>query len=991
MRAWLICGLLLAGTSATATATSRQLPMADFVQDVWDAGENGPPHPGVTAIRQTRDGYLWLTTFAGVARFDGLVFTRPEPRHLGPRAPLGDHVRTLLETSDGAIWLATRREGLLRIQGGVAESFSRKDGLPSDEMRALAETADHTLWIASGAGLVARDPAGRFRTITTADGLPVNDVVTLYVDTDGTLWAGTRDFGVARFDGARFQVVPLRIPRDAPVADQAFGVPPRSVGAFARDRGGVLWAGTGAGVAQVPEHGESTSTFWPGAVSALAPARDGGLWVATGEGLGRLANGSYRKYTTRDGLLSDVVMSVYEDDERSVWLGTAVGLARLRPRMLHTYTRRDGLGHDSIHCVLETRDGAVWVGHRNGLSHLNKDRWTTLAVADGLPNASVRALVEGPDGALWIGTLDGLARYKDRRFTTYRPKPTPADPPIRPFYAVRALAFDAGGRLWISSGSLDRLDGDAITRVLLRDELCERGIHNTLHVDADGALWLGTQSALIRVRDGRSECSRDTDVLSRNDIRTMARDADGQTWIGSAGGLARLENGTVRPVTGHSGPFDAGVFGLLDDTRGGLWCSTPRGLFRIDKATLAGHADGGRAVYRAFGTADGMDSPVGTGAGQPTAWRSRDGRLWFATATGVAVVDPARVETPTSKTPIYIERLAADRHVVDLGGARRLPAGTREVELHFALLSFISPEQTRYEYRLDGYDAEWVPSGSRRVAYYTNLAPGSYRFDVRASSHSGAPRSEAAVLFSIAPLFHQTLAFKLLVLAALVAGAAALHRLRVRRIRAAFEVVLAERNRIARELHDTLDQGLAATGMQIQAAEKTVRQSPEEALDSLELAREFLKETLEEGRRSVWALRSQALEHGGLPEALGRVARELTSGTTVAARVDVVGRLPRLSVGVESHVLRIGQEAMTNAVRHGAPRTIVVTLTGDGERLRLSVRDDGVGFDAGTRAPGLGLRGMQERAHEIGGTLLIQSRAGSPGTEVSLDLAVPKR
>ena len=763
--------------------------MTDFVQDVWDASENGLPHPGVTAIRQTRDGYLWIATFTGVVRFDGVSFHPPQVDSAKARTALQDHVRGILEANDGAMWFSTRRQGVVRVKDGVAEMFEAKDGLASTDVRQMAQTKDGTMFFATGAGVTVRDPAGRFRTLGTAEGLPHVNVVTLYHDVDDSVWVGTGTFGVARYDGQRFQPVVLPIPKELPRVEQAFGLPLRSVGALARDDQGVLWAGTAVGILQVPEKGRVSPPLIPGAVNGMAKGRRG-VWVSTSAGLGLLTGEGFQKYTSQEGLLNDGLMAVVEDREGSLWVGSRIGLARLRPRAIRTYTQRDGVGHDTVNCVLAARNGDVWVGHKRGVSRLRDGVWETLGVEEGLPNLEVRALAEGADGAIWIGTLDGFARHHDGRIKTYRGQSAEN-------YSVRSLAFDAEGRLWITGEGIDRLDGDKVVRVIARDnKICDWAIPNYLHMLKDGWMLVGTNSGLMRVHaDGRSECFKEKDVLARNDVRNIYEDAQGTLWVGSIGGISRFTERGRENLVGASGPFNTAVYALQDDGLGGFWASTPKGLFRIEKAKIGQHgdADAALSIYRSFGTADGMDTPVGTGGGQPTSARSSDGRLWFATATGVAMVDPKTLEVDTVLPPVYVERLLADRQPVDVKRAARLAAGTRDVELHFALLSFVSPEQAHYKYRLSGYDRGWVESGSRRAAYYSNLSPGRYRFEVLAANHNGVWAKEPAALeFELAPHFYQRRWFMPLLALLAVAAGVGIHRYRVAALRA-HEVALQKR------------------------------------------------------------------------------------------------------------------------------------------------------------------------------------------------------
>jgi ligand-binding sensor domain-containing protein len=763
-----------------AHAGPRQILMTDFVQDVWDSGPGGLPHPGVTGLMQSRDGYLWITTFAGVVRFDGVQFRAPDVTDERARRAAGDHVRSLLETPDGTMWFGTRREGVLRVKDGVAQVFAKKEGVAGTDVRALALTKDGTVWFGTADGLSALDTSGRMRTYLPENGLASKSIVTMFVDRDGTLWVGTTEFGLSRFDGTGFQTMVLEPKR--PVApEQAFGLPLRAVGAIARDVDGVLWAGTTAGIVRVPEDGSAPAgEAFPGAVNALFPARTGGLWASTGGGLGRLQGNDWRVYTSQEGLLNNGVSSVLEDVEGSLWVGTRIGLARLRPRLIRTLTQRDGLGNDSVSCVMEASNGDMWIGHRNGASRLSQGRWTAIGVEQGLPNAAVRTFAETPDGSIWIGTLQGLARYKDGRLKSYFGEGRP--------YSVRAMVVDGEGRLLLSTAlGLDRLEGETLKRLVPLESLCDQLISNTLYLDREGTVWIGGGSSLTRIRDGKAECLNETGMLSRNDIRSVSEDMEGRLWIGSVGGLGRIVGGRRETLAGPAGPFAGiAIYSLLDDNRGSYWFNTPQGLFRVEKAKMHLYSDSALAptIFRSFGTADGMDTPVGTGGGVPSAWRSRDGRLWFSTATGVAVVDPGRISPDTFRPPVYIEELLGDRQPVDLKPSPRLAAGTRDVELRFTMLSFIAPERVQYKYQLEGYDRGWVESGNRRAAYYTNLRPGRYRFRVIAANYSGVWNDTGAVVeFDLLPRLYERGVFQIACVLAVIGAVIAGYRWRLRRVR----------------------------------------------------------------------------------------------------------------------------------------------------------------------------------------------------------------
>jgi ligand-binding sensor domain-containing protein len=767
--------LLVALPAPSVWAYRRQVPMADFVQDVWDVGENGLPHPGVTSVVQTRDGYIWVATFGGVARFDGVTFNPPAVANERARILLAGHVAAIHEARDGSLWFGTRRAGAVHLKDGATEVVSQKDGLADDSVRVIAGTPDGTIWFGTSEGITARDDRGRLKTYGTADGLPTKNVAALWVDRDGTLWAGTTDFGLVHFDGTRFQPLPLDIPKSTQNLDSVFGVPLTAVGAIARDGDGLL-VGTSAGLVRVSRDGGALTPILSRGVGTLVSRRKGGHWVGTGAGIARLDESGAHSYTSQEGLLSDGVMALLEDREGSLWIGTRIGLARLRPRLIRSYTRRDGLGHDAITCVLEARNGDIWAGHRNGVSRLTRDGWSTLGVAQGLPNASVRALAEAPDGSIWIGTLDGLGRYKDGRMTALRG--------TGPQYSVRAMALDSTGAVLVGAAEgLDRVDGSTITRLADTQKLC--GLTpNYIYTAPDATIWVGGNIALAGVRGETVECVKASEVPSENDIRYITTNPQGGLWLGTAGALARLADGRRTALNGGPGPFGTSIYAVLDDGRQWLWTNSPKGIFRIDRARIDRYKDSGEAIYRSFGIAEGMDTPVGTGGGQPSAWRARDGRLWFTSATGLTVIDPSRLDEAEYQAPIYVERLLVDHRSVDLRRAQLAP-GSRDVELYFGMLSFIAPEQVKYKYRLEGYEADWVDSGSRRVAYYTNLPPRRYRFHVIAANHNGVWNNEGATLdFELQPHFYQRRFFvPLLVLGAMAMGVA-LHRVRTARMRA---------------------------------------------------------------------------------------------------------------------------------------------------------------------------------------------------------------
>lgn len=754
--------------------------MPDYVQEVWDSKDGQLPHPGVTSILQTRDGYLWLGTFAGLARFDGVRF---QLQGADDVPALSDHVRCLAEAADGSVWVGTRREGLVRIKDGRFTVLSTMDGLTAAETRALAGTPDGKVWIGSNRGVLVRHADGTLEKLGK-EKAPTSTVQTFFVDRDGTLWVGTSEYGLAWWDGTRFQSVDLGIGADAAPSATTINIPMRAVLAIGRDASGALHVGTSVGLFRLtdekgPRPARVELSSEP--VLAVFGTAHGPLWAATAAGLLRIEKGERKRYTTQDGLLHEAIPTIFEDAEGNTWLGTRVGLARLRRRSITTLGEKDGLASNVVVAVLEDRRGDLWVGTRAGVSRRRDGLWKTFGREHGLPSPTTRALGEAPDGTLWVGTNEGVARFDAvrERFV--------AVPGVDESYSVRAIGFDADGHPWFGAyDGLDRLVGGKITRLYPRLQLCNgAGAYYLLRTP--DAMWVGASTALIEVRDGQQHCHVDREALSRNDIRHLFVDAEGVLWIGSIGGLSRWVGGKRETLKGRSGPFNTAVYGILEDGRGSLWVSTPKGLFEIFKKHIDRYADPSAAltVYHAYGVGDGMESSVGNGDGQPSAWRARDGRLYFTTAAGLAVVDPAQIEHGTRPPPVYIDRVVANRQPVDLRAARRLPAGTRDLEIEFTALSFVAPERVKYQYRLDGFDRDWTDSGARRTAYYTNLPPGKYRFRVKAASPSGVWNEEgAAVDFELLPRFYQRAWFLPLCIVVAALAAAGGYRMRIATLRA---------------------------------------------------------------------------------------------------------------------------------------------------------------------------------------------------------------
>jgi signal transduction histidine kinase len=517
----------------------------------------------------------------------------------------------------------------------------------------------------------------------------------------------------------------------------------------------------------------------------------------------------------------------------------------------------------------------------------------------------------------------------------------------------------------------------------------------TIYEDRQGNIWIGTLGGLSKFRDEKFTNYTTRDGLSSDVVISLHEDAEGSLWIGtSGGGLNRFKQGKFVSYTTRNGLPDDVVYSILEDGKDALWMSSNKGIFRVSKNDLDNFAEGKADSISPvlYGTADGMITRECSGGGHPAGWRGADGRLWLATIKGVAMIDPDKIKPNDQPPPVSIEQVRVDDESITPAGPIDLAPGKSRLDFYYTALSFVAPEKVRFKYKLEGFDKDWVDGGTRRIAYYTNLRPGRYTFRVIASNNDGlwSPTGAAFELY-LRPHFYQTYWFYALCILSLAFLVWQFYRFRLKQVEAQFAAVLAERNRIAREIHDNLAQEMLGISVQLEVVARTMPVSAELAKTHLDRVRMLVRHGIAEARRYVWDLRSQALDKNDLPAALSETARRLTADTALQAKVEVTGTFRPLSNLIEGNLLRIGQEAINNAVRHAQARNILVNLKFDAKRVQLTVRDDGRGFEyqisANGEAKHFGLLGMRERAEQIGGTLTINSRANE-GTEVLVDAPI---
>ncbi len=750
--------------------------MTQYVHQIWTT-ENGLPQNSVVAIAQTPDGYLWLGTENGLVRFDGARLVTFDRRNTP--ALNSDEIDALLVDHQGNLWIATLGGGLTVLNHGVFTSITNQIGLSSSSVMALYEDEKTDLWIGTDGGGLIRLHGTVIETYGRKDGLADSSVFSICGDHKGGIWIGTHS-GLSHRVAGHFTT---RTKKD--------GLPADFVRSVFVDRAGILWIGTNRdGLARMDRNGITTYTTKNGLsnnrVLTITEDSAGSLWIGTGGGgVDRFRAGVFSHFTAKEGFSGEDVWAILEDHEGSLWIGSAGGgLNRLGDGRFTTLGKLEGLSSDVVLSIYQDREGAAWVATRDGgINRLKDGRVTAITTRDGLPADLVFSITEDGQGDHWFGTRAGLARLRRGKFKIYSGRSgLPSD-------VANCLYTDSKSNLWVGTRSgLSHFDGQRFTTYTIKDGLSNNDVLSVFEDRRDGTLWVGTRNGLNHFVGGRFFVYTKSNGLSSDVISTIAGDLDGTLWLGTnGGGLIRSKGGAFASFTTKEGLFDDAPSQILDDERGNLWFSCNRGVFSVSKDELNAFADHKihKISSRAFGVADGMRSQECNGGFQPAGWRLRDGTLLFPTMKGVALIHPDRHVTNLQAPTVLIEQTTIDNREFWGSTSLRPSPGKGQLEFHYAALSFIKPEQVQFKYMLEGFDKDWVEAGSRRVAYYTNIPPGSYRFRVTARSADAIwSREEASVSLILPKHFYQTPAFMILEALAAAGLLAAAYDARVRQLRA---------------------------------------------------------------------------------------------------------------------------------------------------------------------------------------------------------------
>ncbi len=982
--------LVLACSGATLQAVAQQRGRPTYVHQAWTTAD-GLPQNSVTALVRTADGYLWVGTLQGLARFDGVRFTVFDAAQTDGLAD--DRIASLLEDRHGTLWIGTESGGLSRYQAGRFEAVA--SGIPDGTAYVLAEDAQGRLWARTAAGLRYFDGV-RFVPPSPADAYP-REVLALHGDASGALWFGTAD-GLARLqDGAE---------RSFSTQD---GLLSDAVVQLAAQADGPLWVGTQEGISRLDGERFDSFRLTDGTLAGMRVDRDGRIWVwSTEHGLMRFDGARFHDVAIPALQNEAIIQTMIVDDDGLIWIGTRdQGLHRLQERLFEAYSLPDGLPGNIMHAVREGRDGSIWSGtYHRGLARLHGTGMRVYTRQDGLPHHNVHALAEVGD-TMWIGTSNGLARFNGTRIETVT---LPSEDGRKPGSTIVVPGQGQALWIWEKTGRLFRFEQGRFREVAGGRDLVTVPPHS-FYEDQQDVLWIGsTWGQLCRYAEPDMTCYGPQHGLPRRSIREIHERRNGTLWLGTyGGGLCRFEAARATCLTPEHGLPDGTIHRVLEDDLGFVWLSSNKGIFRIPGIQLDRFFDGtlDRVSPDVYGMADGMPSDECNGGVYPAGWKARDGRLWFPTIKGLAVVEPARAAGRiVVPPPARVEALMVDGATLPLEASDVVPAGSDRLTFHYTGLHLQAPEKLRFRYHLDGHDTHWIEAGHDRQATYTNLAPDAYTFNVQAAVGSGAWGDVTALPVRVAPFFYQTAWFRLLSFLTLFGLLTGGYRLRVRR--------LLEQERLRRSEHEALrlEELDAAKNRFFANLSHEFRSPLTLMLGALEGEDTQTARTLQQQSRRLLHLVNQLLDLSKLEA--GRVALDPRPGDVAAFLQRLVqsfqpmaerraialqfragpGFLPalfdadlleKMVANLVSNALKFTPEGgkvwVTVKAIVGADRQvfeIVVKDTGPGIPKELLPRifdrfEQGAGVHEGT---GIGLALTKELAELHGGQILVESEEG---------------
>lgn len=937
-----------------------------YTHVAWTQADGLPSVP-VRAIAQDQTGFLWLGTDGGLIRFDGMRFETIEDVY-GVELP-DQEVRVVVASPDGSLWLGFDGPAwVARLRNGRLETHHEPRGRPG-LVRAILEDRHGTVWVADSFGL-AKFRDGQWERLV--DGrAPAEPVYALFEDDTGTLWTG-----------GLLGVFKRRTGTDM---FERLGVGPSYSYSLAQDANGRLWAADpqhGFGILGESDRWQPHIRGFPG--MRLMRDRRGTMWITSlVHGIARVAPGEelqIERVSAPAELTSNTAPAIFEDRDGNVWVGTSNGLDRFSEKYIDTITDTDGIVNAIVRSIARTTDGSIWIATDGGISRFFEGGRTWYDERHGLPGTFVNFMY-GDQEVLWVGTTRGLARFSQGRFS-----PLQYDENSR-LRQIRAITKDRDGSVWVSDrdkGIFRWTDGQ-MTSLDIAGKFALAA-----HTDRQGRVWLGFPNGELAVhQDGKLAWYGPRDGLTATDILAIHEDRTGTIWVGHKDGLSRLGvDGRFIAIDHSKGIPATAVWGIANE-QGSLWLAVDEGILRIPETEFDKKSadETYRIRYTRYDESDGLEARPGWLRGS-TIIRATDGRLWFATRRSVVIVDPLAPKQQPRPPQARIAAVHVDGRRIAQGATPHLSRHNEGVVIEFTALSLTSAGTVHFNYMLEGFDTKWIDARSNRQAVYGRLPPGAYRFRVAARNNDGPDAAMTANwAFTIQPAFYQTRFFAIGSVATIGLMIWTAWQSRVRQIRRETAVLLAERARMARELHDTLLQNLTGLALKCTVIARQLDPSLSLLKEQLEDVRRQVEHDVREARHSISDLRSPTLETTGLAAALREATADILEDSQSRLEFIVTGVPHRAEAVVEQQLFRIAQEAVRNATAHAHAEVIRVTLDYGQASIVLRVADDGCGFDLQQTERKLGrsfgLGNMQERADQIGAQFHITSCFGT-GTQVEV-------
>lgn len=949
----------------------------------WQTDE-GLPQNSVTALAQTPDGYLWVGTSAGLARFDGLRFTALEDEGL---AHLKDTpITALCVTKDGSLWIGNEGGGLTRLRNGVCDRFHRSDGLGDNQVQCLLEGHDGSLWIGGETGLT-RWRNGRFENFAEHDQLHNNSIKALCEDAKGILRVATVT-GLVSIDAAGL------------VSTNNFGL--GAVGgilkAVCADRQGRLWVGALNGLICFTDGKRGSfaenKTLPEKITTAILEDRLGQLWIGTYGGLTRHQDGVSAAWWLNKAGVSDVVNVLFEDREQNLWVGGRDGLYRLSPTRFVTLTTQDGLSYNNVTSVCEDRNGVMWFGTwGGGLNRWQDERFTTVTQTNGLLHDTVLSVWPCRDGRLLVG-LDARAGTCLDRLTPDLRSDFPRMNGLLPA-PVRVVLEARSGTIWVGTvRGLNAIRGDQIDTYTTTNGIAGSNV-TSICESRLGKLWVGTDAGLSCAADALHTNFEQSSVVPAVYVNAVFEDTQTNLWIGTRrAGLSRINGNKITNYTMQDGLLTDEIYDIIEDDLGYFWMTSRRGIFRVSRSQF-NDLDAGKISQlncTSFGREDGLATVQCNGIAKPASWKNPDGRLWFATIRGVVTVEP-RIRLNDLPPLTAVEEVVVDQQslrksytATPSSAVLLIPPGSGRMEIHYTALSLQSPEKNRFRYRLTDVDPEWVEAGHQRVAYYNNVPPGRHLFEVMACNNDGIWSKQAAALhLRIEPHFWQTWWFRAILVILPIFVVILIYRARVDRLRELENL----RVRIAADLHDDVGSRLTKVAMMTELADREMQTSSPGKSHILNISR-TVRDITRAMDEIVWTInpRNDTIEN--LANYIFHYAQEYFQNTGVRCRLDLPTDLPdeRVSTEERHNLFMAVKEALNNILKHAAASEVHIALKIMDRTMTISISDNGRGYHAMTPDPtGDGMRNMRHRLEKIGGRFEIARNAGG-GTLITMRLPV---